>query len=148
MKPTFGIILILTILTLAGCATPTMEYDKASKINSIDSYKAFVEKYPYSQHTKKAKDKIAEMVKTEAKKNQLKNNWGKLSKGMSVDEVDSLIGPLKRGGSKKYKKLAENKNASSGISNAPKAEGGFPYGGHFFTLKFDATGRLSDWSLK
>ena len=148
MKPTFGIIIMLSILTLAGCATPSNEYDKASKINSIDSYKAYVEKYPYGPYTKKAKDKIAELVKTETKKNQLKNNWGKLSKGMSVDDVDSLIGPLNRGAVRSIKNLAENKNASSSINNIPKAEGGFPYRGHFFTLKFDAAGRLSEWSLR
>ena len=67
---------------------------------------------------------------------------------MSVDEVDSLIGPLNRGAVRSIKNLAEHKNASSGMSNTPKAEGGFPYRGHFFTLKFDATGRLSEWSLR
>jgi len=148
MKPTFGIIIILSILTLAGCATPTSEYNKAREINSIESYKAYVEQYPYGRYTTKAKEKISELIKTEAKKIQLKNNWGKLSKGMQVDDVDSLIGPLNRTAVRNIKNLAENKNASSGISNTPKAEGGFPYRGRFFTLKFDATGRLSEWWLK
>ena len=141
MKTIFGIIVMISVLALAGCATPSSEYDKASKINSIDSYKAYVEKFPYGHYTKKAKDKIAEMVKTESKKNQLKNNWGKLNKGMSVDEVDSLIGPLNRSAVISIRNLADNKNAS-------KIAGGFPYRGHLFTLKFDATGRLSEWSLK
>lgn len=141
MKPKFGIIIILSILTLAGCATPTSEYNKAKEINSIESYKAYVEQYPYGRYTVKAKEKIAELTEKETKKTQLKNNWGKLSKGMSVDDVDSLIGPLNRGAVRNIKKLAENKNGQ-------KADGGFPYRGHFFTLKFDTKGRLSEWSLK
>ena len=140
MKPTFGIIIILSILTLAGCATPTSEYTKASEINSIDSYKAYVEKYPYGPYTNKAKEKISELTNTETKKTQLKNNWGKLSKGMSVDDVDSLIGPLNRTAVRNIKKLAENKTGQ-------KAEGEFPYRDHFFTIIFDANGRLSEWSL-
>lgn len=141
MRPTFGIVIILSIFTLAGCATPTSEYNKAKEINSIESYKAYVEKYPYGPYTNKAKAKAVELVKIESKKNQLKNNWGKLSKGMSVDDVDSLIGPLNRTALRNIKKLAENKNGQ-------KAEGEFPYRDHFFTLKFDANGRLSEWSLK
>ncbi|MDX2504933.1 MAG: hypothetical protein QNL62_10725 [Gammaproteobacteria bacterium] len=141
MKPTFGIIIILSILTLAGCATPTSEYNKAREINSIESYKAYVEEFPYGRYTNKAKEKIAELTKTETKKYQLKNNWEKLIKGMSVDDVDSLIGPLNRTAVRNIKKLADNKNGQ-------KAEGGFPYGGRFFTLKFDENGRLSEWSLK
>ena len=148
MKPTFGIIIILSILTLAGCATPSSEYGKASKINSIDSYKDFVEKYPYSRYTKEAKDKIAELQKTTRRIIQIEKNWGKLKKGMSVDEVDSLIGPLNRAAVRSIKYLFENKNSSSEKSNAPKSEDGYPYRGNFFTLKFDSTGRLSDWSLK
>jgi len=148
MKPTFGIIIILSILTLAGCATPTSEYNKAREINSIDSYKAFVEKYPNSRYTKKAKGKVAELEKLERRKNEIKKYWSKLSKGMSADEVDRLIGPLNRSAVRSIRNLAKNKNASSGISNAPKSEGGFPYGGRFFTLKFDANGRLSEWLLK
>lgn len=141
MKPTFGIIIILSILTLAGCATPTSEYNKARDINSIDSYKSYVEKYPYGPYTNKAKEQIAELTKIESKKYQLKNNWGKLSKGMSVDDVDSLIGPLNRAAVRNIKKLAENKNNQ-------KSKSEFPYRDHYFTLKFDVNGSLSEWSLK
>lgn len=148
MKPTFGIIIMLSIFTLAGCATIPGEYEKARKIDSIDSYRAFLQKYPYSKYTNRAKNKIAKLSETERQKNQIKKNWRKLSKGMSVDEVDSLLGPLNRGAVRSIKNLAKNKNVSSGTNNAPKTEGGFPYRDHFFTLKFDATGRLSDWSLK
>jgi hypothetical protein len=148
MKPAFGIIIILSILTLAGCATPASEYAKASKINTIDSYKAFVEKYPYSFYVNEAKDKIATLEYTERRKSQIKRNWDKLSKGMSVDDVDSLIGPLNRAAVRSIKNLAKNKNTSSGKSNTQKSVNGFPYRGHFFTLQFDATGKLSEWSLK
>jgi hypothetical protein len=147
MKPIFGIILMLSIFTLAGCATPAGDYEKASNINSIEGYKAFVEKYPNSFYTNEAKKKIAELTYREQKQTQIKNNWGKLTKGMSVDEVDSLLGPLNRAAVRSIKNLADNKNASSNASSSSNAEGGFPYRGHFFTLKFDATGRLSEWSL-
>ena len=149
MRPTFGIIIILSILTLVGCGTtPSVDFEKAKKINSIDSYRSFLQNHPYSQYTNRAKTEITKLEKSEIRKNQIKRNWGELSKGMSVDEVDSLIGPLNRGAVRGIKKLAENKNATSGISNTQKAEGGFPYRGHFFTLIFDATGKLSEWSLK
>jgi len=141
MKPTFGIIIILSILTLAGCATPTSEFNKAKEINSIESYKAYVEQYPYGPHTIKAKEKIAELINTEAKKIQLKNNWGKLSKGMSVDDVDSLIGPLDRSAVRSIKNLAEKRNGQKGKSE-------FPYRDYYFTIIFDANGRLSEWSIK
>ena len=67
---------------------------------------------------------------------------------MLVDEVDGLIGPLNRAAVISIRNLAENKNLSSDISNTSKAEGGFPYRDHYFYLKFDATGKLSEWSLK
>lgn len=141
MKPIFGIIILLSILSLAGCATPTSEYNKAKEINTIEGYKAYAEKYPYSPYTNKAKARAAELAKTKSIKNQLKNNWGKLSKGMSVDDVDSLIGPLNRSAVNNIKRLADNKNAQT-------AGAGFPYRTRFFTLMFDANGRLSEWSLK
>ena len=150
MKPTFSIIIMLSVLTLAGCATPYSEYDKAREINSINSYEAYLEKYPYGPYSVKAKDKIAELKQAERERqrvNQIKQNWDKLRKGMSVDEVDNLIGPLDRGAVISIRNLAQNNTASSGVNNAPKAEGGFPYRGLYFTLQFDATGKLSEWLL-
>lgn len=141
MKPAFTIIIVLSIFSLAGCATISGEYEQASKINTIDSYKAFLEKYPHSPYTNKANNKIAELRKLERDKKRLEKinkNWDKLRKGMSVDEVDSLVGPLNRTAVISIKKLAENKNAT----------GGFPYRGHFFTLIFDSEGKLSDWSFE
>ena len=83
-----------------------------------------------------------------AKEIQLKNNWGKLSKGMSVDEVDSLIGPLNRGAVISIRNMADKAKASSGASHHQQAGGNFPYSDHFFRLIFDGNGRLSEWSLK
>lgn len=148
MKPTFGIIILLSALTIAGCATPRADYEKAEHINSVEAYRAFLQKYPYSQYTEDAKSKIAKLEETERRKNQIKENWGKLRKGMSVEEVDTLIGPLNATAMRRIKNLAGNKNASSSAGNVPKAGGGFPYGGHYFTLQFDAAGKLSEWSLK
>jgi len=147
MNPAFGIVLMLSILSLAGCATPTSEFNKASKINSVDSYKAYLKKYPYSPYTRKAKNRITELTTTENKKYQLKKYWGRLSKGMSVDEVDALIGPLNRSAVISIKNLAKSKNASSGANDKPKPGAGFPYRTRLFTLKFGANGRLSEWSL-
>ena len=141
MKPIFHIIIILSILALASCATPTSEYNKAEEINTVDSYKAYIEAYPYGPYTNKAKEKIAELSEKERTEIQLKNNWGKLRKGMSVDDVDGLIGPLNRTAVGNIKRLAENKNTQ-------QAGGEFPYRTQFFTLIFDANGRLSEWSLK
>ena len=139
MKPTFGIIIILSILTLVGCGTtPSTDFAEARKINSIDSYRSYLQKHPHSQYTNRAKTEITKLEKSEIRKNQIKRNWGELSKGMSVDEVDSFIGPLNRGAVMSIKNLSKNKNASNG----------FPYRGHYFTIIFDATGRLSEWSLK
>lgn len=148
MKLIFGIFIMLSILTLAGCATPSAEFDKAKKINTIDSYNAYLKEFPYSQYTKKAKDKIAELTEAERRKKQIEKYWGKLSKGMSVDEVDNLIGPLNRGAVGSIRYLADKAKASAGTSNTPKAGSEFPYRGRYFTLIFDATGRLSEWSLK
>jgi hypothetical protein len=148
MKLRFGVVVILSMLTLAGCSFPTGDYDRARKINSIDSYKEFLEKHPYSQYTKITKDKIEELEKAERRKNHVKKNWEKLSKGMSVDEVDSIIGPLNRAAVRSIKNMSENWNGSSGKDNAEKAGSGFPYRDHFFTLMFDAAGKLSSWSLK
>lgn len=148
MKLKFSIALTLSLLTLAGCSFPTGDYDRARKVDSIDGYKAFLEKHPYSKYAKRTKYKIAELEKAERRKAEIKKNWGKLSKGMSVDEVDSLIGPLNRGAVRSIKNMSDNSDASSGISSAQKAGAGFPYRDHSFTLEFDATGKLSSWSLK
>ena len=149
MKPTFGIIIILSILTLVGCGTtPFVDFEKAKKINSLDSYRSYLQKHPYSQYTNRAKTEITKLEKSEIRKSQIKRSWDKLSKGMSVDEVDSLVGPLNRGAVRGIKNMAENKKTTLGISNDQKAESGFPYRGHYFTLIFDASGKLSEWSLK
>ena len=148
IRPTFGIIILLTILTLASCATPTSEFNHAKEINTIDSYRVYVEKYPYGPYTNAAKAKITELTKKASKEIQLKNNWGKLQKGMSVDEVDSLIGPLNRAAVLSIKKLADKYKASASMNGSRNAGGGFPYSSHYFTLRFDDNGRLSEWSLK
>lgn len=148
MRPTFGIFVILSALVLAGCATPAVDYEKAAEINSVEGYKAFLQKHPYSPYTHRAKNKIAELQEAERRISQIEQNWGKLRKGMSVDEVDSLIGPLNRGAVSSIKYLYENKNASSGKVNPQKSADGYPYRGRYFTLQFDASGKLSEWSLK
>jgi hypothetical protein len=148
MKSSAGIFLILSFLTLAGCATPTSEFNKAKEINTVDSYKAYVKEYPYGQYTRIAKDKIAELEEAKRRKEQIKINWDKLRKGMSVEEVDSLIGPLNRGAVNSIKFMSRNRNASTATGSNPEAEAGFPYRGRYFFIKFDATGRLESWSLK
>ena len=148
MKRTFCYFVIFFAFMIVGCATLSGDYEKAKEINSIDSYRTFLQKYPDSQYTGLANRKLAELEESERRQNQIKENWGKLRKGMSVDEVDSLIGPLNRGAVSSIKYLFDNKNAVSSNSNAQESVDGFPYRGRYFTLQFDATGRLSEWSLK
>ncbi len=147
MKRISGII-ILSVLTLAGCATPTSEYTKAKEINTIESFRAYIKEYPYSQYTRTAENKIAELSEKQRRNTQIKQSWDKLRKGMSVDEVDSLIGPLNRGAVASLRYLSDNAKRSARTGNRSTAGSDFPYRGRYFTLIFDASGKLSSWSLK
>ncbi|HEC19044.1 MAG TPA: hypothetical protein ENI97_06830 [Gammaproteobacteria bacterium] len=147
MKRIYSII-ILSLLALAACATPSSEFNKAKEINTIESYKAFLDRFPNGPYTKMAKEKIAQLNEKDRRMRQIHENWDKLNKGMSVDEVDNLVGPLNRGAVVSIRMLADKAKASANTGNPSTTGNEFPYRGRYFTLIFDSTGKLSSWSLK
>lgn len=77
-----------------------------------------------------------------ARKQRVAQNWPKLKTGLTIDEVDLLVGPIDAG----WKQLVvELRNASANQSS--KTSSDLSYQGDIYILKFKDF-RLSFWQLR
>ncbi len=67
MKPLSLFVSFVCMLVLAGCSTVNMDWEKALSINTLEAYDEFLRKYPDSEYTQQALQKVEPMRFQKAK---------------------------------------------------------------------------------
>ena len=86
-------------LALVGCsaAGPTQEqldWQQAQRTNTAAGYKAFLNTHSDSEHREDAMLATETIHQFELEANRIREAWPKLAKGMTVDQVNELLGPI------------------------------------------------------
>lgn len=64
----FQIIVLLSVVLIAGCATMQADWKKTESVNTVDAYREFLKHYPQSGYANEAKSRIEGLKYEEAKK--------------------------------------------------------------------------------
>jgi outer membrane protein assembly factor BamD (BamD/ComL family) len=87
-KPLHGS-LLLTII-IFGCANVNSEYERVSRIDTVETYKSFLDKHPGSEFELRAKQRIEELEKEEQARKE-KIAWQDAKEQNSVSSYVNFI---------------------------------------------------------
>jgi len=132
-------------LTLAGCAELSA-WNRVKAENTPVAYDQFLAQFPASAHAGEAKTTRNQLLaqQKERAKNERESaqrrenvalNWAKLKTGMTVNEVETLIGPMK------IKSAGTQQSFQNGKAGAATLK----LGCDLYTLEFDENRRLTNW---
>jgi len=119
------------------------DWDDACDANTRRSYAAFLDFYPSSKYAPVARKRIEQT-------GNIDKNWSRLKRGMSVYEVDRLVGPLTEfpiATIKRSKDASSDGRKLGGERLLPTLPYGteVPYSDDYCKLSFDAQGNLLKW---
>lgn len=147
------LLLVMTFGTLAGCgltAEQQMQRDwqQALRADTITGYDTFNAKYPNTKLADQSEVNRKKLVKVNEnhlrQKENVKRNWSKLTKEMTFEEVDALVGPLDdlRGW------IQQTRLLKSFAGSGKTVSADLPYENSIYLLRFDGDGKLKEWKLK
>jgi hypothetical protein len=140
--------LITTLLLLQGCGEPAdmTAWRQTKTINTIQAYDDFTKQFSTSPYAVEAMEKRNEMENSrkaiEAQRANVAANWSKLCEGLTIEEVDRLVGPL---GNLFVRETRKFVNVAAMLGSVMPNSKAFEYKGAFYTLFFDTSGKLTMW---
>jgi hypothetical protein len=114
-----------------------LDWGDACATNTAAGYEAFLREHPGSDHAGTARYRIRRIE-------SVSRNWGRLKRGMSVYEVDDLVGPLKGFGIDAIRGAKDAADAD----RPPTVGGEVVYSDDYCELTFDVRGDLLLWARK
>ena len=136
------------LLLLQGCGEPAdmTAWRQTKTTNTIQAYDDFTKQFSTSPYAVEAMEKRNEMENSrkaiEAQRANVATNWSKLCEGLTIEEVDRLVGPLGNEFVRETRKFVDVAAMLGSVMPNSKA---FEYKGAFYTLFFDTSGKLTMW---
>jgi len=143
---------IFAALALVGCTSAPsisqeeLDWQQARQTHTIGGYEAFLGSHAESEHRGAAEAAIGAMREQAAHAEAIRANWPKLHKGMTVDQVNDLVGPIDEK-SLEFLRDAIDLSRSYGLTSSPSTLL-YQSPAGMCRFEFDSEGNLATWSLE
>lgn len=136
-------------LALVGCASNEIsqeeaDWKEAKRTNTAAGYQAFLDTHSDSEHGEVARLAVKVIQQQELKAERIRAAWPKLAAGMTLDEVNGLVGPIDEVSLQSFAEgieLGREYGMTDGTNTLVNQS---PAG--VYRLVFDSNGKLVKWN--
>ena len=127
-------------LALSSCSGESGDWANAQKQNTVGAYQSYLRDNPEGKNANMARARIEAAHDRDIRAENVRDNWNALSRGISIDRVDELIGPMQN---EAFRRVSRN---VGGLMAATGGQLTTTIHQDFYSLRFDSGG-LAQWDL-